>query len=484
MNIVDQWGRPLNRDKLKRSARPHIERQQNFSTKIDPKKLGQILRAAKTEGDLQGYIDLAEIMEEEYLHYASVLGTRKLAVLGLDIEIEAAGDSAIDQRATAACRDLVKSPRFFEALAGLLDAMGKGFAVVRMEWETGQLWRPGRYVWERQSQFMWVKGTLHWRTQSGPVPIEPFTAIIHSPSIRCGNENTRGLAYLCALAYVATAYNLRDWISFLEVYGQPIKIGRYDATHNDEDRRVLKGALVNLASDFAGMLPKGMDIELHQPKQGPADGFEQLASHLEGLVSKAVLGQTMTADDGASLSQAQVHDEVRQDILEADSKFLAATVQEMLINPFCYLNFGEIVPPAISFPIPEPDNQQLLLDVVDKIGERLGIERKWIRDKFGIPEPTENDLFGSKPSTAETTRNHQGKNILDRVALNTRKPSNDLDWQPSIDEIIGPVRELLDSSSSLEQFGNDLASLADQINPIILTQTLGRAMFESRTKEI
>ncbi|MCP4699306.1 MAG: DUF935 family protein, partial [Gammaproteobacteria bacterium] len=48
----------------------------------------------------------------------------------------------------------------------------------------------------------------------------------------------------------------------------------------------------------------------------------------------------MTADDGSSQSQAQVHDGVRVDILRADAKSLSETLNRDLVQPFIDLNFG------------------------------------------------------------------------------------------------------------------------------------------------
>lgn len=65
---------------------------------------------------------------------------------------------------------------------------------------------------------------------------------------------------------------------------------------------------------------------------GGAELFERLAEWLDKQISKAVLGQTMTTDDGSSQSQANVHNEVRMDILRADAKQLAATLNRLVRN--------------------------------------------------------------------------------------------------------------------------------------------------------
>ena len=57
-------------------------------------------------------------------------------------------------------------------------------------------------------------------------------------------------------------------------------------------------------------------------------------------MSKVVLGQTMTDENGGSLAQAMVHNQIRIDILQDDARQLANTINRDLIAPFVALNFG------------------------------------------------------------------------------------------------------------------------------------------------
>ena len=101
--IVDQFGRPIEYDQLTQEvAAPRLTgvRQvwhQSVASGLTPGRLASLLQAA-AEGDARDYLTLAEEMEERDLHYASVLGTRKLALAGLNIRVEAATDDKEDMR--------------------------------------------------------------------------------------------------------------------------------------------------------------------------------------------------------------------------------------------------------------------------------------------------------------------------------------------------------------------------------------------------
>ncbi|MFP3490946.1 DUF935 family protein, partial [Staphylococcus sp. SIMBA_130] len=73
--------------------------------------------------DGHDYLTLAEEMEEREPHYASVLGTRKRAVSGLDVVVESASDDPADVRLADAVRDLVRDAVFGDLIEDLLDAL-------------------------------------------------------------------------------------------------------------------------------------------------------------------------------------------------------------------------------------------------------------------------------------------------------------------------------------------------------------------------
>lgn len=113
--IVDQYGRPIQYDKLTEelaAARTTGIRQvwhQSVASGLTPGRLAAILQGA-AEGNAHDYLTLAEEMEERDLHYASVLGTRKLAISGLAIRVEAASDDAEDVRRADQLKEIVDSP--------------------------------------------------------------------------------------------------------------------------------------------------------------------------------------------------------------------------------------------------------------------------------------------------------------------------------------------------------------------------------------
>ena len=94
--ILDQYGKQVRKNMLgKEIAAPGVTGVRslwNFgqvATGLTPAGMASVLRDAAEGGDHDAYLTLAEEMEERDAHYSSVLGTRKRAVSGLPVVIEA-----------------------------------------------------------------------------------------------------------------------------------------------------------------------------------------------------------------------------------------------------------------------------------------------------------------------------------------------------------------------------------------------------------
>lgn len=365
---------------------------------LTPARLAQLLEAA-AEGDAHDYLTLAEEMEERDLHYASVLGTRKLALIGLDVLVESATDDPADVRLADAIRELVATAEFSEMVADLVDAIGKGYAVAEIIWDrSGRTWTP-TFQGRDPRWFRFDRDTgreLRLLDTADPghgIPLPPYKFIVHKPRIRAGLPIRGGLARLAAPAYMCKAWSWRDWMAFADIYGMPMRVGTYGPNAKPEDIRKLMAAVANLGSDAAAVVPQSTQIKFEQAANvaGAGDFFEKLATYWDKQISKGVIGQTMTADDGASLAQARVHELVRQDILEADARALSNTLQRQLVAPFVALNFGSVARlPRLRVVVPKPEDTRLIIDALEKLVPLgLRVEQSVIRDKLGLPDPPE-----------------------------------------------------------------------------------------------
>lgn len=377
----------------------------------DPFVIASTLLAA-SNGDNEAYLSLATEIEERYLHAASLLQTRRGAVTGEDIEVEPGEDSDVGRAIADLFRkEVVEQPQFDSLVINLLDALMKGYAVAQPHWDTtGPLWRYAEFEFVDQRFFIYDRDTLsqlRMRQEGSPdgVEIPPGQFIIHRPNVRPGIPVRAGLARPCAIAWLFHATTIKQWATLIDVYGMPVRIGRYtpgiDTTAQELEE--LRTALVNIGHDAAAMIPNTMQVEVldaRRPSGGGENIYSGFADYMDKQCSKLILGGTMLSDAGSSLSQSQTHDKVRQDIKAADIKALNATLSEQVAKPWCLYNFGPNAPaPRIAFNIDPPEDLKSLSEaLVPLINAGLKVRASDIRQKFGLEDPEDGDELIEKVS--------------------------------------------------------------------------------------
>ena len=332
------------------------------SAGLTPRRLTAILREAD-EGDLARQMELFSEMEQKDPHLFSCLQTRKLAVAGCDWSVEPAGGSGPDGGVAAFVKDAFDGMDNFEdALMDLMDAVCKGFSVSEIMWEAGTLGVLPKTLKKRpQKRFTFLAGdgvsdAPRLLTEDEPVYGVPLTAhkfAVHMYRAGSDMPERGGLLRVLAWIYLFKNYALKDWVSFCEVFGMPLRLGVYTPAATKEDRESLVRAVTNLGSDAAGIISENTRIEfVEAAKRGEAGPYPALVELLNKEYSKAVLGQTLTTEVGGSGSYAagRVHQEVRSDITRADARALERTVNRDLIRPIVMFNFGrETRPPMFKF---------------------------------------------------------------------------------------------------------------------------------------
>jgi phage gp29-like protein len=524
--LYDAYGRPVRRGELGQETIGASLMQvralwsESVASGLTPQRLASLLRNA-AQGDSNAYLTLAEEMEERDLHYGSVLHTRRLAVTGLECTVEAASDAKSDQALADEVRALVLAPAFNELLFDAMDALGKGFAACEILWDlSAQQWLPVAYPWRDPRLFLYERLQLRELRIADPavplgVPLPPFKFICHTPKVKSGIPLRGGLARFAAWAYLVKAYDVKDWLGFVEVFGMPLRLGKYHPGASEQDKDELLRAVANIGSDAAGIIPATMMIEFVQSQGGRGGGsdvFEHLADWTDKQISKAVLGQTMTTDSGSSRAQAEVHDQVRQDLMRADARQLAATLNRDLVKPYIDLNHGpQAAYPRLCLPVEAREDLAQLSDSLAKLVPLgLRVEQSVIRDKLGLPDPEEDAELLSAPKPAAppippvppptTGEAAQASRLLlalmRRMAVpnraqNAANPADALDelealaledWQAQMDPILEPLRKLMDEAGSYEELLRRLPEALNAADVQRLADAIAAGTFEARAE--
>ncbi len=407
--------------------------------RITPNGLYNIVQDLKT-GYARDFLTLAEELEEKDPHYRSVIGTRKSQVVSLDCQVLPYDDS---EKAAEISEDvnntIVKAPYFRKMLLNLMDAVAKGYSVCEIIWKSEKgKWLPVDVKWRDPRYFRYDKETLSHVVleEAGreiELPLNKF--IIHEPMLKSGLQIKAGLALPCAYYLLIKSVDVAGWAAFAQVYGYPLRIGKYGRSASATDKKVLKRAIASLGHDIGAIIPENMKIEIINAMTsggGNITLYKELADWCDKEISKCVLGQTMSTDAEGGQYKGDLHNEIRLEIKRSDAKQLAETIQRDLITPYVNFNYGDAYIPEFKIVVPEPEDVPGLVAAIEKLVP-LGLKVKSdeLYAKLGLSKPEDgDDILGiEKIPNSEPEMNSQ------KLSLNrAENPEIDDDLEALIDE--------------------------------------------------
>ncbi len=499
-NIVDIWGRPIETEVL---TQPQTETDAKLaplyrqfadhpSSGLTPARLAHLMKEAEL-GDLKAQCELAEDMEEKDAHIQSELGKRKMALQGVDWLIKPPRNaSAQEKRDTDQIQELLEDATWLEdALFDLSDATLKSFSNLEIDWDYQGGIHYMADVHHRDPS--WFKTHPDNRNQlrlnDGSyegLPLAPFGWISHTARAKSGYLSRRGLVRVLAWPFLFKNYSVRDLAEFLEIYGLPIRLGRYPEGATNQEKATLMRAVMSIGHNAGGIIPKGMDIDFQNAAVGQSDPFMAMVQWCEKSQSKAILGGTLTSQaDGKTSTNALgvVHNEVRTEIRNFDLVRLAQTLTRDVVYPLYALNGKSYQHPRrhprFEFEITEPEDVKALASSLPElVSLGMKIPLQWLHDKTQIPMAQEGEtLLGeaNPPLAAKQGSAALSATVDDDIAA---KQTALLQSQaaPLIDSLIEPVREMVMKATSLEQLRDEILTLSGQVGLDELADIMAQAL--------
>ena len=513
MAILDQYGNPIQPktlDEPQTARLLHLQKSTigHPTRGITPAKLNQILEDAE-KGNLVAQHELFEDMEERDAHLFSELSKRKRAVtkLGWDVVPPRNATPAEEQLAEYAKELLLDMTDFEDMMFDALNAIGHGFAAIEYTWQRiGSDWTIGKFEHRPQSWFKMdeARTGLLLRGDSGGegVPLQPFSWMLHTHRAKSGYLARSGLYRVLVGPYLYKFFSAGDLAELLDIYGIPLRIGKYPSTATNAEKMTLWQAVAGIGHNAAAVIPQSMQIEFQQAVAGSEKPFEYMIGWCERSQSKAILGSTLTSDAGATglgSGLAEIHNEVRLDIRDSDCKQLAGTITRDLIYPLLAINKGvQDVRrcPHFVFDTQEAEDLQMYADSLPKLAAiNMQIPASWAHDKLRIPQAQDNEPVLQIPSAkpAESAKNDTNSPSALRAALKAEASGADeFADQQAVDDALDGIAEdirllatqwlepavvALKQADSPEQAFNILTAAHPKIRTEVLAEALARAMF-------
>lgn len=369
---------------------------------MTPARMHRLLTDAE-QGNLQAQADLFCDMEERDGHIFSEMSKRKQAVNGLPWGVRPAKNATTQEKKIAEdifeWLDDIEDFEMF--LQEALDAIGHGYSGQEIKWHRmGNLWLPKSFKHVLARNFMTPYNQPdELRLNDGsPEGAEfwPFGWFIHKHRAKSGYISRTGLFRVLSWPFLFKNYGVRDVMEFLETYGLPSKIGKYQAGATAEEKMTLLRAVMSIGRNAGGIIPHGMAIDFEAATDGDTDNHMGLIKWCEQTQSKIIVGGTLLSQaDGATSTNAQskTHENQFDVINKSDAKQLARSINDSLVTSMMQLNYPNITSdryPKFWFDTSDTEDlESFSKSLGELVDTGMKIPLAWAHERAGIPTPAD-----------------------------------------------------------------------------------------------
>ncbi|MFQ5805337.1 MAG: DUF935 family protein [Phycisphaerae bacterium] len=384
------------------------------SVGLTPSRVLALLHTADA-GTPQMQYELFGEMLQKWPRLAAVEATRRLALTGLDWEIEP-GETPVEdstaarvaQQAAEYCRaSLAAVERFHDALDHLAWAIGYGIAIAELVWDSGKLIDVVPVPYSRLISDVNEPWRLRVRTEEEPsvgvaLDEHPAKWIVHQPRALPGRHFEGGLLRASVLLYLAQNLSFKDWLIYSQIAGMPVRVGRFEPGTPESDKQQLLKMLESLGTDAVAILSKNIELQMFESSRSDKP-YLPLQEYCNTEVTILWLGQHLTTDirEHGSRAAAEIHDRVREDLLVDDIADEAQTIRRDLLTPLIRARFGNgVAVPHLRRSLIQSVDTKVLADTLSVVVRELGLKvpQRWVHRALGIPEPTGEEPILSRGS--------------------------------------------------------------------------------------
>ena len=413
----------------------------------------------------------------------STLAQRRLAVVSRPPKIVAGGDKRLDRKAADFLEEVIQHVRWRTVCDRMLYGVFYGYSVAELLWaHDGPHVFPDAIKVRNRRRFVFdidfnPRLLTHESPQGELLPERKFWVL----STGADNDDEpygRGLAHWLFWPLWFKKHQTKFWLGALEKFGSPTVIGRYRRNSTDEEKKNLLRAVEDVRTRTGITMPEDMIIELLEATRSGSMDYAGFRDAMNDEITMTVLTQTMTTEDGSSQSQAQVHKDVRDEVVEADAHLITESFNRGPATWLAQWNFPGAATPRVEIVMP---NEARLAAIAERdtnitsMGYRLS--QKYVENTYDVeidgragPPPT-----SSPPGVSLAESGGQDPLIAALDAMDAE------DWEAIASPVVRPI--LNRAKSDPEGLMADIAELYPELDASAIEAQLTRILFVSDTWE-
>ena len=156
-------------------------------------------------------------------------------------------------------------------------------------------------------------------------------------------------------------------------------------TRDDKERAKMERMMENMGAALWGVFQEGTEIDVVENSRGDAfNVYDKRIDRANSELSKLIIGQTMTIEDGSSLSQSETHLSVFRNLIEEDCDMLRDVINTRLLPRMVAHGFpveGLIF--NWDYSVDYTPEQQLAYETM--LLNNFEIDADYFIEKYGVP---------------------------------------------------------------------------------------------------
>jgi len=413
------------------------------------------LLALKGNGDLTIY---QEVLRDDQVK--ACFGQRVRAVISRPWEVKPGGDKRIDKQAAVFVDEQIKKIAFDDLTEKMLYGVFYGYAVAEPLYavEDGKIVldasRRGIKVRDRRRFGFAPDMSLRLRTSANPMGEQlPEKKFWHfaTGSDHDDEPYGLGLAHWLYWPVFFKRSGVKFWLIFLEKFGSPTAVGKYQPGTNQEDQDKLLAALQAIQTDSAIIFPEGMTAELLEATRGGTADYTSLYDRMDAAIARVTLGQTAsTQGSPGKLGNDNLQGEVRADIVKADADLVCMSFNATIVKWLVEWNFPGAALPQVWRKCEDEEDSNTTAGRDEKIS-KMGFKPtlKYIQDTYG-GEWVESTPPAGADGASLPANTFAAKAAPTAAGAQFAETGVDLDATAAWDTVVAHVGELVANAESME----------------------------------
>ncbi len=459
--------------------------------------------------DIAGNLETFERVLTDY-EVQSVLGQRRLALVGKDWSVEAASESPEDVAAADYQREVLEALNWDDINDKMHYGIFYGFSVAELMYKRdGPRITVSDIKVRNRKRFRYdAKGRLRLLTRNSPAQgdIMPPGKFWTFATGGDNSDNPYGIG-LAHWLYWPTYFKnngVKFWMIFLDKFAMPTALGRHDFGDDRKKIGKLLEALEAIHTDSGVAIPSGVEISLLEAIRSGTTDYETFCKYMDSAIQKVTVGQVASSQGTpGKLGNEDLQAEVRYDIIKADSDLICESWNRGPGRWLTAWNFPGATPPKVSRAVAPPEDLKTRAETDTKVasigfkptldyitatyGE--GWEEKEIPDSLrpGGETPDKGDKGGPQFAAPKRRPRQRAPALVGQLALPPEDAfdtaieallMSDEELNRQTEQILDPIFSILENNTT-EQAMIKITKAYPAIESNALQEALARAMFVS-----